>query len=417
MLADQELGRRHDCRLRAGFDDRHGGKQRHHRLAGPDVALEKTEHPFRPRQIRIDLRDRRSLAGGEREGQRGEDLPLDAAVALAGATGASPLMRPEEREGKLARQHLVISEARQSAAFRLEIGGRERMVGERQGGNEVRPVLLRLERRVEPFGEGRETGEPRFDDAGERLPREPRGQWIDRLDQRQAGEVGFLDDVIRVDHARTSAEPLHLAADIERPADRKGLLHPGAVGVKEGEGDLAGVVMGEDAIGDAAVVRRRLLVPVDANLERDDGALGSERNARLIAPVDDADRQVEEEVENPCRFTLGAADETREQPAVLRADAAEIGHRAEERVQNIGPHRQSLRQLAYGQMLRLSCTRAAASRNEKRPAGGEGPRVPPVFVSRLMKSVRAHFPLAEEPFSCHSVPGSRGSPPPEKPIR
>ena len=79
--------------------------------------------------------------------------------------------------------------------------------------------------------------------------------------------------------------------------------------------DLAGVVVGEDPLGDAPVAARRLLVAVDAHLERDDGAFRRQGDARLVAPVDDADRQVEQEIDDARRVVLvGAADQTAERP-------------------------------------------------------------------------------------------------------
>ena len=38
---------------------RRGGKQRDHRLAGADIALQQAEHPFRPGEIGVDLGERR----------------------------------------------------------------------------------------------------------------------------------------------------------------------------------------------------------------------------------------------------------------------------------------------------------------------------------------------------------------------
>ena len=79
------------------------------------------------------------------------------------------------------------------------------------------------------------------------------------------------------------------------------------MGVEEGQRDLAGVVMGEDAIGDAPVAAAAASGGGRCGRERDDGALGRERDARLAAPVDDADRQVEEKVDHPRRLAaLGA---------------------------------------------------------------------------------------------------------------
>ena len=44
MLARQNLGRRHERRLPAGFDHGRGGEQRHHGLAGADVAMQEPQH-------------------------------------------------------------------------------------------------------------------------------------------------------------------------------------------------------------------------------------------------------------------------------------------------------------------------------------------------------------------------------------
>ena len=70
-----------------------------------------------------------------------------------------------------------------------------------------------------------------------------------------------------------AVEPLHAAAHDDILADRQAALEPGGIGVEEGERDLAGVVEGEDAIGDGAVAARRRLMPVDAKVKRDDRPL------------------------------------------------------------------------------------------------------------------------------------------------
>ena len=59
-------------------------------------------------------------------------------------------------------------------------------------------------------------------------------------------------------------------------ADRHHLFQPWLLGVEEGQRDLAGVVMRKDPVGDALVAARRRLVAVDAQVERDDRALGGE---------------------------------------------------------------------------------------------------------------------------------------------
>ena len=47
MLAREQLGRRHERRLAAGLDHGGGGDQRHHGLAGADVALQQAQHALR----------------------------------------------------------------------------------------------------------------------------------------------------------------------------------------------------------------------------------------------------------------------------------------------------------------------------------------------------------------------------------
>ena len=89
--------------------------------------------------------------------------------------------------------------------------------------------------------------------------------------------------------------------------------------------------MGEDAVGDAPVAARRLLVAVDAHLQRDDRAFRRERDARLVAAVDEADGQVEEEVDDARRVRrLGPPTSRRSASAELRPDAGKAGDRAEE---------------------------------------------------------------------------------------
>ncbi len=81
MLAHEELGRRHHGGLTAGLDDIGGGDQRHHRLARADVALQQAQHALRRGEVRLDVGERRRLAGGEREGQGGHQLGAETPVA------------------------------------------------------------------------------------------------------------------------------------------------------------------------------------------------------------------------------------------------------------------------------------------------------------------------------------------------
>ena len=47
MLAREDFGRRHQRGLPAGLDHGRGGEQRHHGLAGADVALQQPQHALR----------------------------------------------------------------------------------------------------------------------------------------------------------------------------------------------------------------------------------------------------------------------------------------------------------------------------------------------------------------------------------
>ena len=57
MLARQDFGRRHQRGLPAGLDHGRGGEQRHHGLAGADVALQQPQHALRLREIGDDVVD------------------------------------------------------------------------------------------------------------------------------------------------------------------------------------------------------------------------------------------------------------------------------------------------------------------------------------------------------------------------
>ena len=66
VLAGEDFGWRHQRRLLAGF--RHGGRceQRHHGLAGADVALQQPQHPHRLQQILDDGGHGLALRRGQR---------------------------------------------------------------------------------------------------------------------------------------------------------------------------------------------------------------------------------------------------------------------------------------------------------------------------------------------------------------
>ena len=81
MLAGEDFGRRHDGGLAAGFDHRRGRDQRHHRLAGADVALQQAQHALRAGEVGNDVVDRLLLRMGQRIRQRLENARTQAAFA------------------------------------------------------------------------------------------------------------------------------------------------------------------------------------------------------------------------------------------------------------------------------------------------------------------------------------------------
>ena len=126
-------------------------------------------------------------------------------------------------------------------------------------------------------------------------------------------------------------------------ADRHRLFEIGRVRVEEGQADLAGVVMREDPVGHRLVAARRRLVPVDAQLERHDLALGRAGDARSVAPVDDRMRQHEQQIAGAgvAVAEIGRHD-LLDHAGDLRPDAFERSDRRKQRVEEGRAHNVSL---------------------------------------------------------------------------
>ncbi len=69
VLAGENFGRRHEGGLPAGFDYRRRRDQRHHGLAGADIALQQPQHALRTGEVGGDVVDRLLLPVGQRIGQ------------------------------------------------------------------------------------------------------------------------------------------------------------------------------------------------------------------------------------------------------------------------------------------------------------------------------------------------------------
>ena len=110
MLPGEDFGRRHQRGLAAGLDHGRGGEQRHHGLAGADVALQQPHHALRPRQIRDDVVHRARLRQRQRIGQRLDHPRAQDALAGAAAAGRRALVLANQRERELAGEEFVVGE-------------------------------------------------------------------------------------------------------------------------------------------------------------------------------------------------------------------------------------------------------------------------------------------------------------------
>ena len=110
MLARENFGRRHQCRLLAGFRDGGGSQQRDHRLARADVALQQPQHPQRLAEVAGDGSGRLLLRGRQRVGQCVDDLSPQMPVAGVAHAGRPAKLGPHQRQRQLARQQFVIGE-------------------------------------------------------------------------------------------------------------------------------------------------------------------------------------------------------------------------------------------------------------------------------------------------------------------
>jgi len=97
VLARKNFRRRHQRRLLAGLGHRGGSQQRHHGLARSDVALQQPQHADRLAQIVGDGGGGLPLRGGQRIGQRVDDLVAETAVAGMAVAGRAAQLRADQR--------------------------------------------------------------------------------------------------------------------------------------------------------------------------------------------------------------------------------------------------------------------------------------------------------------------------------
>ena len=339
MLAGEDFRRRHQGRLAAGLNRARHGKQRHHRLARADVALQQPQHALRLGEVGEDFGKRHLLRAGQRIGERRAQLFDDGAAAGQWAARQSPHPRPDQRQRDLPGQKFIVGEPAPGRIFRRRVERVFRIVQAGERGIEGRKTVLAHESGVEPFRQDRHALDRLADGAAQHLGRKPRRQRIDRLDQRQVFRFAGQRDMVGMHHGRPPVEPLHAARDDDLLAFRQLLFQIGGMGMEEGQGDIVGVVMGVDAVGDRAVAARRRLMAVDGEVERNDLAVDGVGDAGTAAAVDDRIRQHEQQVRCP---RSAAAQVQRQHPfdqgGHLRADAGERGDGRKQRVEQGRAH-------------------------------------------------------------------------------
>ena len=121
VLARQDFRRRHQRGLLADLGDGGGGQQRHHGLAGADIALQQPQHPHRLAQILGDRGGGLLLRRRQRIGQRVDDLVAQMAVAGMAVAGGAAQLRAHQRQRQLAGQQFVEGQPRPERAVGQDI--------------------------------------------------------------------------------------------------------------------------------------------------------------------------------------------------------------------------------------------------------------------------------------------------------
>ncbi len=249
---------------------------------------------------------------------------------------AQPL--PHQAQRQLADEELVISKPPPGRSLRVDIGRVARLVQHVETVADRRQALFLSQGQVDPFRQLGKTRQAGVDNLAQRLRRKPRRQRIDRLDQRQALRLVRPDHIIGMHHRGAAVEPVDLAADRHFCVDRQLLFQPRRLSAEEDQRQFAGLVMQEDAIGNVAFAAWRHLVAVDARRDRHDRALRRAGDSRLVAPVDQREGRVEEQVDDPAILQRLAPEQLHQQLGDLRADARKARNGGKQRIENGGAH-------------------------------------------------------------------------------
>ena len=295
VLFGEHLGGRHERALVPTLDGDQEGGHRHHRLAGPDIALEESVHRVTRGEIGVDLGERPLLGAGQRE-REGivEAADEGTAEVMDDATGRPFQLALAGDEYRLDPEQFVEGESTTGGVLgphRLRLmDGADRL----RAVDEVESVEDLLGHRVGDTALGAAT-QGLLDPSGD-LPGGEAGLLALRVDRHDpSGAVADeIDDRIR--HLTT--------AGVLVDATEEGDLHTGGelTGspglVEEDERDLAGLVADDDRhhgppVAGGAGVHRADLGDHECLLADREGG-----DRRLVGPVDPSPRVGGEEIEH-----------------------------------------------------------------------------------------------------------------------
>ena len=246
-----------------------------------------------------------------------------------------------------------------------------------QGSAPVRPLPLRQQVFVNPFGKFGRPVQRAVDRPLDDFLCQTLGQGIDRLHRPDA--VGVLEggDEIRMGHLPAAAEFVDPAADDPDLADRIGFFEPVRFRVEEHQGHEAGFVRTDHAV--RPFRRAGRLVRIDPYGDRRDFAEHGLGYFRRVAAIDQAGRQGPQEIDDPRpRHPL-------DQLLQPGADAGQGIDIAKDREQGRGTHKAECPKPWPG--VQVSSARQPSRDNARRIAGGisgygsrtaPAPPVPPI---------------------------------------
>ena len=168
------------------------GEQRHHRLAGADIALQQPQHALGLAEIGVDVGER---ARWRRSARRAAPRSIFAAGVRRRARARPPGRRMMGAHQRRARAGPPASRHRPAATTpgppAWQIGRLRRPVQRAQRLAEARPLLAREQARHRAIPAAPARARAPLRRPGAPLEAQPLGERIDRLDRGQLGERGF----------------------------------------------------------------------------------------------------------------------------------------------------------------------------------------------------------------------------------